>query len=322
MRLKIYRAPSIPDAMRLVRGELGPEALILGTRRVAGGIELTAALEQEEHPPAGGAQMGTLDPGRPHRNQAKPAAEENNARQAALDFHGVPIALHDALWHGALDAALATALPFASLPLGADSPPLLLAGPPGAGKTLTAARLATRLVMAGVTPMVITADGKRAGATEQLAAFTRLLSISLIVACHPVTLGRALARRTRGAPVLIDAPGHDPSDPAQVEELAALAGATGATIVLVLPAGLDPAESADLAAAYAACGATLLVATRLDLARRLGGVLAAAAAGPLALTEAGIGPGAADGLVPLTPALLAERLMQGRPHPYDRHSGP
>ncbi len=49
--------------------------------------------------------------------------------------------------------------------------------------------------MAGVAPMVITADGKRAGATEQLAAFTKLLGISLIVACHPVTLGRALTRR-------------------------------------------------------------------------------------------------------------------------------
>ncbi len=53
----------------------------------------------------------------------------------------------------------------------------------------------------------------------------------------------------------------------------------------------------------------LLVATRLDLARRLGGVLAAAARTGLALTEAGIGPGAADGLLPLTPEWLAARLL-------------
>jgi flagellar biosynthesis protein FlhF len=160
--------------------------------------------------------------------------------------------------------------------------------------------------------MVVTADGKRAGATEQLAAFTRLLGIDLIVASHPVTLGRALARRQDAAPVLIDAPGCDPFDPAQVEELAALAATASAMIVLVLPGGMDPAEAADLAAAYAAAGASQLVATRLDLARRLGGILAAAAAGRLALTEAGIGAGAADGLVPLTPAFLAERLLQTR----------
>jgi flagellar biosynthesis protein FlhF len=213
-----------------------------------------------------------------------------------------------------LDEALAKVLPFGTLPLAAGDRPLLLTGPPGAGKTLTAARLATRLVMAGIPPMVLTADGRRAGATEQLAAFTRLLGINLTVACHPVTLGRALTRRPDGAPVLIDAFGCDPFDPAQVDELRALTTTAGATVALVLPAGLDAAEAADLAVAYAEAGASLLIVTRFDLSRRLGGVVAAAAAGRLPLTEAGIGPGAADGLVPLTPAVLAKRLMfMGKP---------
>ncbi len=291
MRLKLFRAPAMAAAMARVRAELGPDALILGTRRVAGGVEITAALEP---------------------NDPLPPSPPDLARLAALQFHGVPAALHGSLQTGALDTALAAALSFDRLPLAAEAPPLLLSGPPGAGKTLTVARLATRLVMAGAMPMVVTADGKRAGATEQLAAFTRLLGIDLVVASHPVTLGRALARRQDGAPVLIDAPGCDPFDPAQVEELAALAGTASARIILVLPGGMDPAEAADLGAAYAAAGASQLVATRLDLARRLGGILAAAAAGRLALTEAGIGAGAADGLVPLTPAFLAERLLQTR----------
>jgi hypothetical protein len=37
---------------------------------------------------------------------------------------------------------------------------------------------------------------------------------------------------------------------------------------------------------------------------------ASAAEAGLALAEAGIGPGAADGLVPFTPALLAARLLR------------
>ena len=94
--------------------------------------------------------------------------------------------------------------------------------------------------------------------------------------------------------------------------LAAAALLASAAPVLVLPGGLDPSEAADLATAYAAAGATHMVATRLDQTRRLGGILAAAAAGGLTLTEAGIGPGATDGLVPLTPAFLAERLLQTR----------
>jgi flagellar biosynthesis protein FlhF len=291
MRLKLFRAPAMAAAMAQVRAELGPDALILGTRRVAEGVEITAALEPDD---------------------ALPPPPPDPARVAALRFHAVPSRLQAILQVGALDSALAEALSFADLPLAAEAPPLLFSGPPGAGKTLTVARLATRLVLAGTTPMVITADGKRAGATEQLAAFTRLLGIDLIVASHPVTLGRALARRQYAAPVLIDAPGNDPFDAEQMAQLAALATTASAGIVLVLAAGMDPAEAADLAAAYAAAGASQLVATRLDLARRLGGVLAAAAAGKLALTEAGIGSGAADGLVPLTPAFLAERLLQPR----------
>jgi flagellar biosynthesis protein FlhF len=291
MRLKLYRARAMSEAMARVRAELGEDALILATRRVGDGVEVTAALEPDDSPP--------------------PPIAPDPARLARLEFHAVPAALHPSLLQSDLAGALATALPFASLPL--NDQPLLLIGPPGGGKTLTVVRLATRLVMGGVLPMVITADGKRAGATEELAAFTKLLGVSLFVASHPVVLGRALTHRKTGAPVLIDTPGCDPFDPSQLEELAALSNTAGAAMVVVLPAGLDPAETADNARAYIAAGARLLVATRLDLARRLGGVLAAAHAG-LALTEAGIGPGAADGLEPITPAWLANRLLTG-PHP-------
>jgi flagellar biosynthesis protein FlhF len=287
MRLKLYRAAAMAQAMAQVRAELGEDALILATRRVNGGVEITAALEPEELPPPALPDAGRL---------------------AMLDFHGIPAALRATLQQGELDDALAKAIPFATLPL--SEVPLLFVGPPGAGKTLTVARLATRLVIAGVSPMVITADGKRAGATEQLAAFTKLLGVSLIVASHPATLARALTRRAQNIPVLVDSPGSDAFDASQCEELAAFAATSSAAMVVVLPAGLDPAEAADLAEAYSATGARLLVATRFDLTRRLGGIVAAAGAG-LALTEAGVGPGAADGLQPITPAWLATRLMTG-----------
>ncbi|HJS84309.1 MAG TPA: GTP-binding protein, partial [Acetobacteraceae bacterium] len=260
MRLKLYCAPTMPEAMAMVRTELGPDALIVASRRVAEGVEITAALESEPPPAA-------LDP----------------ERERLLAYHDVLPALRPALAYGPLDAALEAALSFSSLPLAENCRPILLAGLPGAGKTLTAARLATRLVLAGTKPLVITIDGRRAGAVEQLAAFTRLLDIELVVASHPLTLARALTRRPPGRPVLIDAFGTDPFDPVQREEMAAFIGAAAAVVALVLPGGLHPAEAADLAETYAGIGATLLIATRLDQARRLGGVLAAAHAGRLAL---------------------------------------
>ena len=50
--------------------------------------------------------------------------------------------------------------------------------------------------MGGIAPMVITTDSKRAGATEQLAAFTRLLGVPLLVASHPETVIGKLCRIT------------------------------------------------------------------------------------------------------------------------------
>ena len=287
MRIKLYRARSVAAAMAQMRIELGPDALILASRAVAGGVEVTAALE-------------------PEADSLPPPA--NPAHTTALAWHGVPPPLALTLATGALDAALERTLGFGTLGLAAHDAPLILAGPPGAGKTVTTARLATRLVMAGQRPLVITADGRRAGAAEQLAAFTRLLGLTLLVASEPVALAQALTRRQNGAPVLIDMPGLDAFDPDDMEELTAMADTARATIALVLPAGLDPAEASDIARGFGGAGATMLVATRLDLSQRLGGVLAAAACG-LALTEAGIGPGAADGLCPLTPAFLADRLL-------------
>ncbi len=289
MRLKLYRAADTAEAMAQVRAELGADALILSSRRVQGGVEVTAALERDDDP------------------VAPPAPDPQ--RMAAFAWHGVPAGLVRRLEAGPLPFALSATLRFEKLALRDSAPPLLVIGPPGAGKTLTVARLAARLVMAGAAPLVITADGQRAGAPEQLAAFTRLLDLQLLVASTPASLARALARREGGAPVLIDSPGTDPFDPAQRDEIAALASTAGARLAVVLPAGLDVGEATDLAGAYAACGARLLAATRLDLARRIGAVLAAAGAG-LALAEAGIGPGAADGLVPMTPDLLATRLMR------------
>jgi flagellar biosynthesis protein FlhF len=199
---------------------------------------------------------------------------------------------------------LGEALEFAPLP---TERPLLLVGPPGAGKTLTCAKLAARATMAGHTPLVVTADGTRAGAVEQLAAFTRLLRLTLAVAAQPEVLAKSLQRREPGQPAFLDGFGCDPFDAEQAARLHRLIEAAGATPVLVLPAGLDAEEAEEMARAFHLLGARHLLPTRLDVARRLGGILAAASVG-LALTEAGIGPQVARGLRPLSPEWLAARL--------------
>ncbi len=293
MRLKLYRAANMAAAMDAVRAELGGEALILNSRRMKDGVEVTAGVDAAPVAVVAPAMVVTPD----------------SARPARLQWHGVPAALVAKLQQGPLPFALQLALRFTGLDLAPQAPPLMCVGPPGAGKTLAVVRLATRLVLAGQTPLIVTTDGNRAGAVEQLQAFTRLLGLDLVVADDAAAV--SLALQARAGPVLIDTAGCDPFDPADHAELADIAGHARARMALVLPAGLDPQESQDIGAAFAAAGASVLIATKTDLARRLGGVLAAAGCG-LALTEAGIGAGAADGLTALTPAWLADRLMQRR----------
>jgi flagellar biosynthesis protein FlhF len=301
MRLRIFRAPRMADAIAQVRAALGEEAVILGSRRVADGVEVTAALEPPEplliSPLASAAGQRTAAPG-------------GVATCPGLQRHNLPEELAAALAAGPaaeLEARLAGQLGFGTLPSGRPRP-LLLAGPPGAGKTLTCVKIAARQVRAGLRPLIISTDHARAGAAEQMAAFTRLLGLMLALAEEPGTLAKARAHAAPDQPVLIDTEGCNPFDPPQARALLSLIRAAEAEVVLVLPAGLDPAEASELARGFVLLGARHLVPTRLDQARRLGGVLAAAAAG-LTLTEAGTGPGAADGLTHLTPDWLAARLL-------------
>ena len=283
MRLRVFRARNASLAIAAAREEMGEEAVVLGTRKVGNGVELTVAMETAEPeliPPVAGPRFELA------RHNLPPA----------LSFVGTDLA-----------GALAARLEFVPLP---EDRPILLVGPPGAGKTLSCAKLAARAAMAGQPPLVVTADGARAGAVEQLAAFTRLLGVPLAVAAQPEVLAKAMQARRPGQPAFIDGFGCDPFDAPQAERLHRLAQAAGAVPVLVLPAGLDAEEAAELARAFHLLGARHLLPTRLDMARRLGSVLAAASVG-LALTEAGIGPQVAAGLQPLTPAWLAERLAAG-----------
>ncbi len=310
MRIRVFTAPRMAEAMAMVRSGLGADAVILGSRRTSSGVEVTAALEAPEPALA------------PPVAAAAPAAVPHSGPAGVLARHGVPPKLAARLAGGPLPELLARHLKFRLLP-DAVQRPLLLAGPCSAGKSLTCAKLAARAVLrgGGVAPLVITADGQRAGATEQLAAFARVLNAPLAAAPDPAAAAAAVAaRRGERQPVLIDTAGCDPFDPGQAAALLALARASGADVVAVLPAGLDAQESADLARAFAVLGARHLLPTRLDAARRLGGVVSAAAEAGLALTEAGTGPGVADGLTPLSPEWLARRLEQGWSAPQEASS--
>jgi len=317
MRLRTFTAPTIADAMQRVRDELGLDAVILSTQRLGrgGGVKVTAGIETVESSSAGLAQG------------AQAAIEAIDAVGAALEFHGLPLPIADRLLAAAADlpaddAALALAgaldarfgfAPIVGGPGFAEASgaprPVMLVGTPGAGKTASVAKLATRARLAGRLVTAVTCDTLRAGAVEQLATYTRLLQIPAFRAKDAATLVRALGTAPAGALLLIDTVGSNPLDPRDMRALAELIDAARPELALVLAAGGDVAESAECAAAFAELGATRLIATRIDAARRLGGVLAAADVGRLSFAEFGVSPQIGDGLLPVNPVSLARLLL-------------
>jgi len=315
MRLKTIVAGSIAEGMRRARRQYGDDAVIVRTQEGEGGVLITLAVEvPDAAPPPDPAEAPAAVPA---------GAAVLDAVARGLDYHRVPAALADRLLAAAeasgLDepaSALAAALAarFGFSPVDAFGPtprPLLFVGPPGAGKTVTVAKLAAEAVLADRPVALISADTERAGALEQLGRFAGTLGLALGQAADPAALLTAVVAVPAGAATLVDAPGCNPFDARELTEIAAFAEAVDAEPILVLPAGLDAAEAADIAAAFARIGAARLIVTGVDSARRLGALLAAAEAGRLALAQVGIARRIADGLCRLRPETLASLLLGG-----------
>ena len=185
----------------------------------------------------------------------------------------------------------------------------MMVGPSGAGKTLAAAKLAARSVMAGLQVAVISTDTVRAGGIEQLSAFTKLMRIDLKRAPDVKSLRAALDQSKGADQIIIDTGGTNPFNTEEMRDLARLMTAGDIDPVLVLPAGIDADESGEIGRVFAALGVRNLLPTRIDTVRRLGGLLGAAHHGNMIFTDAGNTPKVADGLIPLSPQRLTGLLL-------------
>lgn len=75
MKIKHYRAPDMRQALRQVREAQGPDAVILSSRKVNGGVEVVAAIDYDEHAQQ---EYGTPSaaPANPHAAPPAAAAED------------------------------------------------------------------------------------------------------------------------------------------------------------------------------------------------------------------------------------------------------
>lgn len=302
MRLSTFTAATMTEAMGLARDRLGPDAIIVSTEESEdGAMRVTVAVDQADRLPA-------VDD-----------TDVIDTLNEVLTTHGIAPTLIEKILCAALpfdtddaEVALSSALQnlYAFAPVATDARhPLLMIGPPGAGKTVSIAKLATRAVMAGMAVRLVTTDIVRAGGIEQLEAFARALKIGLHRAGNTQQLASFVASTKPSELMLVDSPGINPYSAGDRRELTALIAASGAEPVLVLPAGGDAVDTVEMARIFRDLGSMRMIVTRLDMVQRLGSVVAAADALRIGFCEAGVAPDVADGLVPFNPVVLARLLL-------------
>ena len=309
MRLKTFTAPTMTEAMGLVKEHMGTDAIIVSTQDIPGsGVRLTAALDRD---PDYGDDEGPA-----------PALQEQlDAVEAALTRHNLPerlrIRLCDLMGRETaaaseqqlLAGALDEIFDFSPLPEKNTPRALAFVGPPGSGKTLAVAKTAARAVMKKRKVAVLSTDYKRAGGMTQLEAFTRILKIDLLAAKSPDDLKARFGEIREADVILIDTASCNPYLETEIGTLREFMKAVPSEPVLVNPAGIDAYEAADIANAFADGGATRVVISRLDVAARLGGALYGADSGNLSLCNVSMTAQVADGLTALSPLALAKLLI-------------
>lgn len=338
MRLRTITAPDMQDAMRMVREEIGEDAVIVSTARNPKGKGVTVTVAQEEDdfepPPAPEAPP----PSAPYVAHASvsPSASMRGLPdyivrdiEQILEKHGVAgetitfllkaIRAQQAVADDSeeslaalLEAALNMAYRFEPLDFLKPGYRHILIGPPGAGKTLTAAKIAAQVVKTGQSLVLINTDNRKAGASEQLAAYAEVLGIQLEIAETRADLKAILKNCDLHDRVLIDSAGANPYDFHELKELAEFASLIELEPVLVYPAGSDPEEAGEIARAFSFVGVQKMIATRLDVARRFGSLLTAAHIAGLAFSHTSASEKVLEKFDAVTPGALARLLMDYR----------
>jgi flagellar biosynthesis protein FlhF len=313
MKMKMFTAPTVAEAMEMVRAEFGQEAVILSTRDEDGVAEVRAAVERIYGSRA-----------TPKFREAPSQYESARADLAErLRLQDMPRGLGDLLAEaggrlgaglepfGALAASLETAFTFAPL-IARPERSYLLVGPPGAGRTQAAARLALDLDDGESGLVAVAADFNGDGNHLRLAYHMGLRDVD--VARTPAELrNMVVSAEAAGMRLVIDGPAFNVVQDDHLTKLNALISCMNVEPVLVVSADSASTDLEDNLRLYAQCGVRRLILTKLDTIRRFGATLGAISSARLSIAQLALASSSPGGLAPASSAELARLLMAGAP---------
>jgi flagellar biosynthesis protein FlhF len=149
-------------------------------------------------------------------------------------------------------------------------------GPTGVGKTTTIAKLAARWCMQHGSQdlALVSTDGFRIGAREQLQTYARILGVPMHAANNGKELSRVLEQLKSKKLILIDTAGMGPRDARLTEQLATLKhSAPRARVLLALPAQADGQALDEMVCAFIRIKPAACILTKVDEAASLGPVI-------------------------------------------------
>jgi flagellar biosynthesis protein FlhF len=320
MLLKRFEAKTLPQALELVRGECGENALVVETRPTSKGFLVVAARPDPTPVPA----MRPRDQAGAQTLLSRWTRGFQPLAEHATDFGitgNVLRAVERALLGTRVDLSRPgdPALPelaakvLAGLIRGEarleDDPhgrfaTIALVGPTGVGKTTTLAKLAGRARARGERIAIVTLDTYRVAAVEQLRAFADLLDAPFTVAFTPMDLRRALHEH-RGCRVFVDTTGKSPRDRDAMPLLEGHLKAGECATLLCLAAGTRARDSRIVLDAFEPLGIDAVCLTKWDETVAPGEALAAVVERGLPLSHVCVGQEVPADIVPATGLQLA-----------------
>jgi len=195
-------------------------------------------------------------------------------------------------------------------------------GRPGHGKTVTIAKLAARAAVENVRAQIISTDAERTGADAQTEAYGNLLKIPVDHTETIDAMGLVLDQRTDRIGIeaadgreacFIDTTAANPVQPDEFQtlrrQIEAGRSVAAAEPILILAASGDPKSMAETAQEFSRLGVTRMIVTQLDVARRIGGILAAAEIAGLSFAQFSDTPYLARGIAVATPLRLSQIIL-------------
>lgn len=318
MYYRTYRGTSVRELLAQARIELGADALVLSTRMVSAGglrgllghrvVEIVAAAERSVSASRQAEQPSRQTSAVEDEIVAKLCAAGLDRSLASEVAGDIPHGRRRGATVGHLKRALGDRL--APLAAGAEEyrPVEVFVGPPGVGKTTTIAKIAAQeRARRGRRLTLVSADGYRVGAIEQLRLYAEIVGSSFKVARTAGELQRVLAETT--GPVLVDTAGRSPADGIAQDLFGVLRSRQDVRTHLVVSAASAAADVARTIEQYRCAVPHRIAFSRLDEAETLSPVVGLLRSRQLPVSYLGTGQRVPEDLDRATGATLAALVL-------------